>query len=1413
MFPQSPVAPVRGQPAGGGIWTDVSEQNVVARLTAVRGVAARHREIVPQKYRTLQIDKGALQKTLASAVLETVGPIDISGIEFQIPHPRGGFHRFLIQESPIMEPKLAAKFPELKTYVGRSLDDPTATVRMDVTPRGFHAVVLSAEGEIYIDPYARESDGDYISYFKQDLASQKPFSCAVETDGAQAAAFAAPATALRSTGGTLKTYRLALACTGEYATAVCNPSASTVSATLAAMITSVNRCDAIYEREFAIRLMLVENTDKLIFLDGTTDPYTNGTGSAMLSQNQSTIDSVIGNANYDIGHVFSTGGGGIAAVAVVCVAGRKASGVTGSTNPVGDPFDVDYFAHEMGHQFGANHPFDGTSGNCAGNGYAATAYEPGSGSTIMAYAGICSGQNLASHSDDYFSTVSYDEIVNCTSSPIGNGCAQQSSTGNTPPNINALSAFTIPAQTPFALSASATDPDGDTLTYCWEELDRGAFQDPTANPRDNGSSPLFRSFPPTTNPIRTFPSLTYILNNQNMPPALIGGYACGEFLPTTSRAMSFRVTVRDNHPGGGGTAYNSTTVTAVSSAGPFAITAPNTSVTIEGGSQQTITWNVANTDISPINCANVKISLSTDGGNTFPIVLASSVPNNGTAIVTIPNIANVATTQGRIKMEAVGNIFFDISDADLTITSSNTAPVLNISSSITVIRGNPTPTVATIGNASDANGNPVTVAVSNVPFGAHITPSISNGSISLSATVDCAVVVGTMMRSYPITVTVTDSNGSTAPAQAILIVTPNPSPTLGVYADSNVAQNSKVSISPLYGASDLNGNLGANSYSVIPANLPGGGTLTINQSSGMVTATATSATTPGTVPVRVTIVDSCGAAAVQTFHINVLVATIPSLQAGAASAPTAEGCSPANGAVDPGETVTVNFSINNNGGTQTTNLVATLQATGGITPITTTQTYGGIGPNSSVTRGFQFGASGNCGDIITATLQLQDGATNYGVVTYAIRLGTPVTTVSQNFDSVLPPALPSGWTAGIGSGLGIPWVTDSITPDSAPNSVFATTVPTVGDNQLVSAAMSIPSSDAKLNFRHRWNLEDGFDGGILEISINNGAFTDIIEAGGSFASGGYNGTISPNYSSPIAGQDAWTGDENDSYTTTTINLPAVALGKMAKFRWRLASDVGVSVSAAIWRIDSVSLTGNAYSCAGCPSAPAIINGPPPPTVVVGSPYSFAFNASGNPAPTFSVKGGTLPAGLSLSATGVLSGIVSANGGSTYPNILIAADNGNPPAAQTNFNLTTVTRASTYLGIYGLSGSNANLLYDYDHDGISNLAEYGLGLNPVVANISGLPIISMKKYGSAYYLSIMFHRSAGATDLTYTVQSSGDLVTWTDVASSVGGAQTSGSGFVAETGLAPNLTVEVRDTVPYTGAAGGRRFLRLKFSSP
>lgn len=851
--------------AGNGLWRDVEERTLVRSLTSASGSASLRRDIVPQAYRTVALDKAGLTNTLSLVLPEASGPIGITGTEFQIPLPSGGYGRFLIQESPVMDEKLAARFPEVKTYVGQGLDDPTATMRMDVTPRGFHAIILSPKGDIYIDPYSRETDTNYISYFKKDFVADKPFSCLTETKAGRNVARSKSGTPLRPTGATLRSYRLALACTVEYAAAVCAPNAPTLANTLAAMVTSINRCSAIYERDFAIRFTLIGNDDRLIYLSGA-DPYSNGDGGSMLGENQANIDSVIGNANYDFGHVFSTGGGGVAYGSVVCMNGSKALGVTGSPNPVGDPYDVDYVVHEMGHQFGGNHPFNGNSGSCtAGNRNGATAYEPGSGTTIMAYAGICAPQNLAPNSDDYFHTVNYDEIDSFT---LGGGasCAQTTATGNTPPAISAVPVHTIPMQTPFSLTAAATDVDGDTLTCCWEEFDLGVAQNPTAAPRDNGSSPIFRSFAPTTNPTRTFPSLTYILSNANVPPPSVGGLATGEFLPITSRTMTYRCTVRDNHAGGGGSNYISTTVISTTAAGPFVITAPNATATFAGGAQTTVTWNVANTTVAPVSCANVKISFSSAGGNTFPNVLAASVTNNGSALVTLPNIA---TTQGRVKVEAVGNIFFDISDANLTITSTNTAPTVNITNGITVVRGTAAATVATVGTASDGEGDPLIVEVSDVPYGATVTPGIASGNISLSVLADCRLTTTLLTRTYPITLTVIDSNGARTSSLVNLVIAPNPAPTVGTYPDVTVVPNSTVNSTPAALAADSNGNLPVSPFSVYPTTLPGGGTISVNQLTGLVTAAASNSATLGVMSVRVTVLDTCGAAAVRIFNVTV----------------------------------------------------------------------------------------------------------------------------------------------------------------------------------------------------------------------------------------------------------------------------------------------------------------------------------------------------------------------------------------------------------------------------------------------------------------------------------------------------------------------------------------------------------------
>ncbi len=596
-----------------------------------------------------------------------------SSLRLPLPHPSGNWVMANLMPYAVMADARKQADLGISTWYGRLESEPSAVVRADQTPQGFHVQVLSPNGDWYIDPVSPTNAVWHMAYFKSDLPNPHAFECGLQDQEGLIDDPVFDPFSTNPNGGTLRTYRLALAATAEYTNYHGGPTGA-----LAAMVTAINRVNGIYERDLAVRMLLIPNTDTLIYTSTVTDPYTNNDGFTMLGENQSNVNAVIGSANYDIGHVFSTGGGGIASLASVCT-NSKAQGVTGLNNPIGDPFYVDYVAHEIGHQFNGSHTFNSSLGSCSGNRSSQNAYEPGSGSTIMAYAGICDADNVSNNSDDYFHVRSYQTMLTFLQGTGGN-CAATSPTGNTPPTVNGQQtpATFFPIGTPFKLTAAGSDADGDTLTYCWEQYNRGSSIDLASTP-STGTPPLFVSLPPSNSPTRWFPRLSFVVSNAN---------SALEKLPTYTRAMDFRVTVRDNQPNGGGVSYQQVNYDATALSGPFLVSNPNTNqMQWATDSLVTIAWDVANTDQTPVNCSQVNILLSTDGGYTYPYTLVSATGNDGQETLVLPFFPNEPTliTQARVMVESVGNIFYDISNADFSINNLPSSGLSNWEQGIKIV--------------------------------------------------------------------------------------------------------------------------------------------------------------------------------------------------------------------------------------------------------------------------------------------------------------------------------------------------------------------------------------------------------------------------------------------------------------------------------------------------------------------------------------------------------------------------------------------------------------------------------------------------------------------------------------------------------------------------------------------------------
>lgn len=649
-------------------------------------ISSSYWEIIPDKNLDVPGTQRIFPKEFRIAKLSTSDfnlfqsfiPNEESGLmaDFSLPTPDGEFMNFHVYECPMMEKPLADKYPMIKTYTAICIENPLITAKLDFTLFGFHAMIFNGENTWFIDPYTDVKTDWYMVYYKKNFS--KPLNqrmhCEME-DHKQPSLSTTdeisldkdlPALASKQNGLQKRNYRLALACTIEYADAVCTTT-PTKPLVLSAMTTSINRINGVFEREFSMHLNFVAKEDTLIFISGT-DPYTNNSGSTMLGQNQTTVNSRIGSANYDIGHVFSTGGGGIASLASVCGT-VKAQGVTGSPSPVGDPFDIDYVAHEMGHQYGGEHTFNSVSGSCSGNRSTLGAFEIGSATTIMGYAGICSPDDIQQHSDDYYHFISLEQMTN--SAVIA--CADSSASGNSLPTLPSINnTYIIPYRTDFELTAPAgVDANNDPLTYCWEEweakvtgsqsqaLSAGCAWNATASA---SRIPMQRSFFPTTDRNRTFPALKQLLLNTES--------YLGERLPETARKFKYRCTLRDLHNGWGAfyTSLDSVILDVRTTTSLFRVTSQATSGSTFGAwNQINVTWDVAGTTAAPFNTANVDIYLSIDSGKNFNYPMALNTANDGSQMITMPNVTTTAN-YCRIKVKAAGNVYFDLNDAFFKIT-------------------------------------------------------------------------------------------------------------------------------------------------------------------------------------------------------------------------------------------------------------------------------------------------------------------------------------------------------------------------------------------------------------------------------------------------------------------------------------------------------------------------------------------------------------------------------------------------------------------------------------------------------------------------------------------------------------------------------------------------------------------------
>ncbi|CAM3347444.1 Propanediol utilization protein [Flavobacterium longum] len=713
-------------------WTSVKEKNFEIAQSASR-------LSFPTEFKMFRLDADVIRQALATAPTRFAGRA--SGVVISLPNVDGNFERFEMFEASNFDSALQAQFPQIRSYVGRGIDDKLALLRMSVDPSGIQTMIFRTDKRNeFMEPYA--ADGSVYAVFHSSRnKANLPFECHTE-DSALALNLQQQTgqTSRLSNSGELLTFRLALSCNGEY-TAY---HGGTVAGALAAMNATMTRVNGVFEKDLAIHMNIIANNNLVVYTNASTDPYTNM--GAWNGQLQTTLTNIIGEANYDIGHMFGrTGGGGNAGcIGCVCVDGIKGRGITSPADgiPQGDNFDIDYVAHEMGHQFGGNHTF---SNNVEGSG---VNVEPGSGSTIMGYAGI-TAQDIADHSDDYFV---YATIKQIQDNMVGKTCPVRTTLTNTAPIMDAGKDYIIPKSTPFILTGSGADANGDAIAYCWEQNDTATTQtgsNSQANATKTGG-PNWRSYDPTSSPSRYCPPLERVVANQLV--TTFNGIR-SEAVSSVARDLNFVLTGRDNLLGVGQTNTDGMTVTVSAVAGPFLVNVPNTNVSWEAGSNQTVTWAVAGTTENGVDAAYVDIYLSTNGGLSFPTLLAGNVPNDGSETISIPN--SVGTTN-RIMVKGHDHIFYDISNTNFAITApSATFAVASSSSQSQAICQGASANYAIAYEALAGFNGATSFTVSGQPSGSTVSfspnPIVNNGIVTVS--VDNTT--GSTPGFYPITVTAT----------------------------------------------------------------------------------------------------------------------------------------------------------------------------------------------------------------------------------------------------------------------------------------------------------------------------------------------------------------------------------------------------------------------------------------------------------------------------------------------------------------------------------------------------------------------------------------------------------------------------------------------------------------------------------